>query len=298
MRKVNLVISVTILAIITSCSGSKNITNAEHQGEAAYLSGNYAEALTHWEKVIEYYNNQNKPGECPVYTQAAAAAMETGQTDKAIGFLEAETHTSRADDETYYNLALLYREIDNLSKELDALETYAAKFPDGKNIGSVRERLFDIYIETDNYDAALKEWELLTPATKSELTVLESYFEVNKKLKNDSVCDSIAMQLLETDKENIPALEWMGKKLFWQAEKLYQSELKAYNTNKTSKQYNKLLRSLDKVTAGFKSSLDYFNTLYAIDPEPEYAKYIGDIYNRLDDKQKAAYYYEKSKGND
>jgi hypothetical protein len=38
--------------------------------------------------------------------------------------------------------------------------------------------------------------------------------------------------------------------------------------------------------------------LYSVDPKPEYAKYMGDIYNRLDDKDKADYYYEKSKGND
>jgi hypothetical protein len=51
------------------------------------------------------------------------------------------------------------------------------------------------------------------------------------------------------------------------------------------------------VTAEFKLALTYFDKLYAVNPSPDYAKYIGDIYNRLDDKKKADYYYEKSKGN-
>jgi len=86
-------------------------------------------------------------------------------------------------------------------------------------------------------------------------------------------------------------LDWTAKKYFWKAENRYQDELKAYEKNKTNKQYNKLLKALDIVSADFKTSLDYFKKFYTIDPNPGTAKYLGNIYNRLDDKKKADYYY-------
>jgi hypothetical protein len=44
----------------------------------------------------------------------------------------------------------------------------------------------------------------------------------------------------------------------------------------------------------FQKSLDYFLTLYETDPKPEYAKYIGNIYKRLQKEDKAEYYHEKA----
>ena len=113
-------------------------------------------------------------------------------------------------------------------------------------------------------------------------------------MKNDSVCDLVATGLLELDDQNFMALEWTAKKYFWQAENRYQAELEAYDNNKTNKQYNQLLRALDMVSADFKKSLGYFKTLYDLDPDPKTAKYLGNIYNRLDDKEKAEFYYSKS----
>ena len=101
----------------------------------------------------------------------------------------------------------------------------------------------------------------------------------------------IATNLLGKDENNLIGLDWLGKKYFWQAEFRYQDELKAYEKNKTNKQYKQLLKALDIVSADFKTSLNYFKKLYAQNPKPATAKYIGNIYNRLDNKKKAGYYY-------
>jgi len=72
--------------------------------------------------------------------------------------------------------------------------------------------------------------------------------------------------------------------------------MKAYDKKKTNKQYRKLLKALDVVTADFNKSLKYFKKLYGVDSVPEYANYLSHIYNRLSDKKKAEYYKKIAKG--
>ena len=60
------------------------------------------------------------------------------------------------------------------------------------------------------------------------------------------------------------------------------------------KEYKRLLKALDKVYPTFRKSRDYFLKLYRIDPKPKYAKYLGNIYTRLGNEQKAKYYYNKA----
>jgi tetratricopeptide (TPR) repeat protein len=280
---------VIVIALFTGCSGTKQLTQYQASGEKAYEMGDYGKALAEWEKVIDYYSKQGTPNECPVYAEAAAAAIETGQVEKAIQYLVAETYTGKASGDTYLDLAVLYQQIDNLSKEIDALDAYIDKFPEGEKAEQVRVDLFEIYVESKNWEAAQTEYNNLSDASKDAM--IEPYFVLNEALKNDSVCDALALEMLDENPENVLALDWMAKKLFWQAEKRYQDEMKAYSENKTNKQYKQLLSALDVVTDEFKTSLSYFKTLYSLDPSAEYAKYLGDIYNRLDDKKKADYYY-------
>jgi len=282
-------ILVILISLLAGCSGTKQLSQYQTDAQKAYDIGEYEKALTEWEKVIDYYDKEGNPNECPVYAEAAAAAIKAGQVEKAIQYLVAETYTGKASSETYLDLAVLYQQVDNLSKEIDALNAYIKKFPEGEKAEQVKEDLFEIYVETQNWEAAETEYDRLSEESKSEM--IEPYFVLNKALKNDPVCDSLALKMLDNNSENILALDWMAKKLFWQAEKRYQEEMRAYDQNKTNKQYRHLLKVLDVVTDEFKTSLSYFKTLYDIDPKPVYAKYMGDIYNRLDDKKKADYYY-------
>ena len=124
--------------------------------------------------------------------------------------------------------------------------------------------------------------------------MLAGYLTVNKNLENEAIADQLANQILKMDKNNTIALEYYAEKYFWKAENLYTTEMNAYKKNRTTKQYNKLLKALDEVWPNFQKSRDYFLRLYKIDPKPEYAKYLGNIYTRYDDKEKAAYYYKRA----
>ncbi|MEJ2594346.1 MAG: hypothetical protein P8100_04310 [bacterium] len=288
------IITLSVL-LMTSCSGGKQLSQNKDRAESAFKSGNYTEALRYYEEVIHAYESGNDATNCPVYARAAEAAGKIGQTEKAIRYLEADRYTRFANADTWFDLSLLYREIDNLSKEIEALEEYLRRYPEADKADLARTRLFDIFMETGNWEYARDQWNVIPESSRESR--IEDCFVFNRALENDHACDTLAIQLLKSDDENQLALEWMAKKLFWEAERLYQDEMKAYNENRTNKQYRQLLKALDRVTADFKTSLGYFKKLYDADPLPEYAKYLGDIYNRLDDPKKAEFYYQKSSGN-
>lgn len=298
MKIYNLLIFSLLTSLIISCSSGKQITSAIQKGQSAYQSGQYENALKYYEEVIAYYDQNNQPKECPVYYEAAMASLELKQKKQAIDFFKIDQYSNHTNPETYIELSKLYREKDNLSKELEELETYVTNYPEGSKLPIVQERLFELYVESQNWEKAENEWNNLSEETKSGTTKLEEYFIVNSALDKDSVCGVIAADLLKIDDSNKIGLDYTAKKYFWKAEKRYAAELKAYEANKTNKQYKKLLKALDLVSADFKTSLGYFKKLYLLDPTPQYAKYMGDIYNRLDDKKKADYYYRISKGND
>jgi len=298
MRIFNILILFVLIGLFACCSGGKQISTTMQNGETAYQSGNYNDALQHFETVIAYYEQNDRSKECPVYAKAANTAKQLGLTEKAIGYLKQDQYSNFVNADTYYSLAGLYQEIDNLSKEMEELETYVSKYPDGDKIVEVHSCLFELYVESQNWTEAEKAWNNLPGEVKSTSVKLEEYFQVNEAIDNDSVCGLIAADLLKIDENNLPGLDWTAKKYFWKAENRYQDELKAYEKNKTNKQYNKLLKALDIVSADFKTSLDYFKKFYTIDPNPGTAKYLGNIYNRLDDKKKADYYYRIAKGND
>lgn len=281
---------IALIALLAACQSNKQITNSINAGESAYQSGDYSDALVKFEEVISQYENKDQQKECPVYAEAGHAALQLGETTKAIQYFQQDQWSNFVDADTYFQLAKLYRTIDNLSKELDALEAYTTKYREGKNIDEVKGRLFEVYVESENWEKAIVLWDKLAGDQHKEITMLEGYFSANKALKNETVCDTLATYLVDYDENNLIGLRYLAKKYFWQAENLYQSELKAYEANKTNKQYKKLLKALDTVTADFKISLGYYKRLYTLQPNPVTAKRLANIYTRLDDKKRAAYY--------
>ncbi len=295
MKKILVAAFLVILMIISSCSGTKSLAGYQQNAETAYREGDYQTAMNDYQQVIEHYEKSDKQKECPVYAKAALCALHLGQTDVAEDLLNKDTYTNFVTGNTYLSLAKIYRKQDNLSKEMMALQSYEEKFPAGEKPDTVNVRLFTIYVESENWEIAEKIWPELSENERADEQMLNQYFKVNKALKKDVMCDQLASRLMKLNKNNTTALEWQAVKYFWQAENLYQTSLKEYNNNKTNKQYMILLKALDVVTADYKKSLDYFNHLYKLDPKPEYAQYLGNIYTRLDEKKTADYYYKLAK---
>jgi tetratricopeptide (TPR) repeat protein len=294
MRRLIQFWAILALAALAGCGTTGSVSSIQQNADQAFAAGDYATSLSGYEQIIKQYTDEGKTNECPVYGKAGISALNTGNTNKAIGYLEMDTYTSFATAKTYAAQAEAYRKIDNLSKEMIALKNYLDLFPQGADADTIRLRLFTTYVESENWEFATALWPMLTENQKNNEEVLSMWFTVNKKTNNTQTCDILADQLLKMNPKQTQALEWKAIKAFDAAEDHYQTEMKAYEQNRTNKQYKRLLSELDKVTAEFQLALDYFDTLYQIDPSPRYAGYISNIYVRFDDEEKAEYYRKKA----
>ena len=292
MKTYKIIYILIIILLIQSCTGGAELTKLSQDGETAYQAENYELALSSWEQIIE---NKGKKTKGNVYVGAGKSALELKQDDKARNYLETAKESGYSSPEMYASLAKVYKNIDNLSKEISALETYREKYPQGEEIDNINARLLETYAESENWDLGIDIWPEIEAQAQSNAKLLASYLIINKNLKNNVVCNKLAQQILKLESSNITALEYYAEKYFWKAENMYVSEMKAYKNKRTTKQYNKLLKALEKVWPNFKKSRNYFLKLYKIEAKKEYAKYLGIIYTRYDNKEKAAYYSKKAK---
>lgn len=284
-------IGLTVLLFATySCDSGKQLTQTKQTAKTAYINGNYEQALGLWEGIINTYKQKGTEKQCSVYTNAGMAAQKLGQTDKAIDYLKQASYGDFINENTYLTLADIYKEKDNLSLELENLEIYETNFPQGKEIEEVNKRLFELYVEIENWDKALTFWDKLSESQQSETQQMENYLKVNDKMGNDDVCKDLSKKLLNNDENNIAALNWLANYYFWKAEKRYNKEMKIYEQKKTHKQYAHLLKVIDEVAVEFKTGLKYAKRLYKFDPTSANAKLLGNTYSRLNYKDKAEYY--------
>ncbi|HYX09622.1 MAG TPA: hypothetical protein VE912_23040 [Bacteroidales bacterium] len=280
--------------MVLGCTTSKQFTQLNTEAKTAYTTKDYETALVKYDSLIALKKEKGKKVSGKVYNYAGLAAFNADNTSKTITYLQQALHDSAATADAYYALARSYKKIDNLSKEINNLQAYVKKFPDGKDIISVRKRLFETLVESENYDQALGLWKNMTSESKSSEEMLTDYLILNRELNNNDTCDEVANKLLDINKDNKEALDWLARKYFWKAENLYQDEMKAYKAHRTRKQYAHLLKALKIVNKDFDRALKYFKRLYNLEPSKEYAKFIGNIYRRFDNKQKADYYLEKA----
>ena len=288
-----LFIAVVTFLIFSSCSSTRQWTELSQQAGQAFEQNEYENALDLYEQYIMHFGHDATVIPDSIYRGAGLAAFELGMTAKALDYLNIIRHSDLADAPVQYALALSNREIDNLSREITALEIYVEKYPEAKKIEPMRQRYFETLVESRNYEQALELWPAIKSHAQKEEWLLERYFEANKGLENDDKLYDIASSLYSLNPQNTKALSHLAIHYFWKAENRYQDEVEAYENNRTHKQYAQLLRAFKILNADFRKSLDYFLTLYQLEPKPEYATYIGNIYLRFNDKGKAGYYHGK-----
>lgn len=275
--------------MIMGCTGGRYL-EMTNSGEEAYRSGNYHAALETSEQIITEYEGKGKPAAGNIYTLAGMASYELQEYDKSLKYLEKAEQVEYSDGNVYLYLAKNYNHMDNLSREISALENYLSKYPEGKESGEVRERLFKTCIESENFESAGELWAGMDSISKEDTGNMETWLILNRMQNNESVCDSIALRILELDPESEPALKWTAESHYRKAEESYQYQMKAYKENRTRKQYAILLQAFKQVNVDFRASRDYFLKLYELNPDPEYARYLSNIFTRLDDEGMANYY--------
>jgi len=294
MKKIFTTLTVLLVLLIAGCSGGKHVQLTQNS-ESAYGTGNYTSSLEFSEQIINEREQKGKMAEGQVYAIAGKSSWELEQYNKSLTYLEKARQLGYSDEMMYVCLAGNYRRIDNLSKEITALETCLKDYPEGQQAAAMRARLFISCEESENYELADVLWPLLGTKHKEEAGILEVYLNISQARENEALSDSLAGLILEKEANNETALRWFAEKYYYKAENRYQEEMEAYEKKRTNSQYNKLLEAFKTVTSDFKASLDYFKKLYQLNPDPQYATFLGNIYTRLDDEKTAKYYYDRAK---
>lgn len=279
-------IVVIVVLLLSSCGGPKNLVSHKDNAISAAELGNYKEAVEAWK--IYFNTTKIEETDGASFVKAAGSAFKSGNLDLALSWFDQARYKTYSDAEMYAALAKIYREKNNISKEMSALEFYTENF--GKKSNEINNRLFEVYSEIKLNEKALMVWKDLNETSKNDLANLERYFLANKDLENTVICDSVSVLILEKNPKQIEALKWNAKKYYWLGQNRYNSEMEKYNNKKTTRQYSILLKELDLVTADFKKSLPYLKTLWDLEPGKEYASYLANIYARFGDEKKANYY--------
>lgn len=290
MKLRNILIAAVIMVAIFSCA----TTSLLDKGNAAYQQGDYALALQTLEQIIDQGINSGTIADSAVYFKAGMAAQNLGQQQKAENYLKTAFDQGFADEELFISLMNKNREIDNLTREIYALEAYHTHFPEGAKINSINKRLFETYIESEQWVKANTLWPEIESHVSDDVTFLEHYLKVNKKLYQHEKCDEVVQQILTLDADNLVGMEWQAVKYYNKADDRYVSEMKAYQENKTRKQYKKLLAAWDLIWPDYRKARDYFEKLYTLSPNTKYARFLGNIYSRMDKKDKATYWYKRA----
>lgn len=293
MRLTRIPLIIILIFTINGCSTVQHIDELSSAALAADELGDRHEALLAYEELIKAQQERGMETEGSIYNRAGILAFELGHTSMAVEYLELARHTDDATPETFFTLALAYKKVDNLSREITNLERYLERYPRGDDAVHARVRLFETLVESMNWDQAHSLWSELPGSRYQEEDLLTGYFMVNRALGFNDKLTEIAEHLLGLNAENITALDWLAKKHFRMADSRYREEMAVYEQNRTHRQYAILLRALEVINTDLHIALDYFKRLYALEQRSEYASYLANIYERFQDDERARYYRQK-----
>jgi len=277
-----------------SCSVTQKSVQVSNSAYKAYQDKEFESALTLYTQFIEMHSEDPLLIPDSIYRNAGLAAFYMQKNQISLEYLNRIRNTESANAETHYALAKLNRGIDNLSREITALESYANDFPNGDHIDEMRSRLFQTWVESRNFESAFDLWPSIEQQASQKEHLLNDYFTTIKELEKDELLFGTAQDLLLLNSNNADALHFLAVHYFNKAENRYQKEMEAYEKTRTRRQYARLLKGFEILNEDFRKSLDYFLKLYEINPQPAYARYIGNIYLRFDDKEKARIYHDKA----
>jgi len=295
MSKITLIATLSISLFFAGCSSSSSINKQRDLAHKAAATGDYETAFALYDTFIREQQRKDKEIGGEIFGEAAKSALQINKYTEAETFFKQAVYKAYSDAELYAAMQGIYKKIDNLSKELEVLELFVGHFKSDTRFPLMNIRLFEAYVESENWEKAAVVWPSLAEDTKTELKYMEMFFTALQKLDKESKANLVATAILKLNVTNQSALEWNAEKYFWKAENRYQTVMDAYENNKTNKQYNIMLKALDGITADFKKSLKYYEMLYKLYPSKEYAKYMANIYTRFQDKNKAEYYLKLSK---
>ena len=289
MRISKISFALIIVIIVNACTPGKIINEKKISAENAYKSQQYELAYTEWDNIISTLESKGKQVTYQAYIEAGISALTINKTDKAVNYLNKASLSENAQTFVLDSLAIAYKTTDNLSKEINTLEEIVINHPEYENINLVTFRLVDAYVRSENWDKGAEIISKLNYPDSNE-KLLEDVFLIKTHTSSEEEVDVTGDKLLKINNNNIIALEYYALRYYNKGSERYKDEMDKYENNKTNKQYNILVKELKIASGDFRTSRDYFEKLFLIKPTNDYARYLGNIYANLNNKEKAEYY--------
>jgi tetratricopeptide (TPR) repeat protein len=275
-----------LIALVVGCAS--DYEKLKTLSKAKTESGNLSEALKMYQDYIAKHDNGTQKINPQVYLETALLASKLEKYKLGAQYFDKLRFDTIGGADRYYYASKCYQTIDNLSKEIEALEVFNKEFSTDGRISGINNRLFFTYVESENWDKAKNLWTIL-PNSDSNLNLLTQYYIVCKKL-NLTDKEKIANSILKLDDNNFEANLYFANKHYNLAETLYKKEMDAYNKKRSRKQYKRLLKALDQTGKDYRKARDLFEKIFKIKKDKKVAKFLMNIYARLNNKKKVNYY--------
>ncbi len=294
MKQLQYLALTAVLLFMASCGTTQKVSitdTLQTQMESENYQDVYDQAI---EEILKLEGKGKQPSD-ELLRMAGEAALALKKDVEARKYLEQAVRQNPQNEAVYPALAGIYKSIDNLSFEISNYTDYFKNNPEGKYTGKMQTGLFDAYVRSENWEQSAAFWETMNDTLKQNEKMLEGYLLTCQKLDKTEEADEAVKELLTLNPDNVAALRAKAYGLYHSAETRYKKEMDYYNNHKTRKQYSILLKALDVSTAEFKQARDIYLKLYKTNPEKDIAKYLSNIYARLNQKSKSDYYKKLSK---
>ena len=284
MNKLNILSIVILLAGLFACNPMKKIETTQTSAYSAYQNGNYSEALTMYEQLMNLYKEQSKEVPYDIIVKAAKAAFSAENYEKAKPYLEQAFKGNK----TYELLKMLIETYHKLGDTGLLKGLISKNVPVFEKAGKKDEAFTDLFkldYGAGRFEDAYNDYRNIS---NPDLDLFPEYLSVLNELGKKDEAQKACETMLTKDENSIPALEWLAVSEYNKAEDWYKSEMAKYNKNKNATTYAYLRRDLKKISAIFRSAKDKFLKLNKLDPgNKSYIKYLKNTYLRLDMKDKA-----------
>ncbi|MFW5768227.1 MAG: tetratricopeptide repeat protein [Bacteroidota bacterium] len=286
MKIQKLIVGILILALAAACNPLKQLHSTQDSFEDAHEAGNHEEALSAFDELEDYHNNEGSEIETEYLKMAARSAVDAGLNNRAKELLQ--RWIDRTDEfEAIEMLGNLYRETNDTDKEYEHWDQYWDAIESEEKKKEIGLRLFTLDLKEDNAEKALERFDDMPPVSDPRIMFkrVEALEATGEKEEAREECD----KLIEKNPDFEPALAWKATDIYQRAEELYKKEMEEYEKNEEYTAYVYLRRELKKISKMYRQSRDIFEKLHEADPDNEqYIKYLKNIYLRLEMQEEAA----------
>lgn len=269
-------------------------------GYGSYAAGQHADAAGYLNRMLE--GEEDELSQSAAYHLGASylKANDKYKAMLAFGMAASSDFDPSLKEDALYNYAKLQFELQGtvksagFSQSMDALRRYLDEYPRSAHVSEISEYLVIAYLNSKNYDAALKAISSVSNPDNQLRTALQkvTYLKGTEYLTAGDYANAIKM--FDTSLSNRFDAKYTALSNYWKAEALYRLE----RYSEAIPLYKEYLAvaprtSAEYKLAGYNIGYAYFNTQNwtearnyfnrFISQKPDNTALTADVYNRLGD---------------